>query len=403
MTGESTKVDIIIPVYNKEKYIRNCIDSILNQTHKNFNLILVDDGSTDNSGEICKKYQEMDERVRYVHQPNGGQTSARRHGLEYAEAEFVLFMDADDWIDDNYLEILIRNLCEHDFKCDLITSGMIAEGSDDFAIYLDGVEEGIYIGKQIDSIRECFLFDEVSQRPSILHSMSGKIFKKDKINMILKEMNETITYGEDGISVFAYLLKTEYVVVSNYVGYHYIQYQNSTFRLFTGNDVWQLMLLKDEYVSLATKVGIYEKIKCGLAKHIYRNYLEAVGRSMGLKYGTYFIIPKFLYQNEAKVVIYGAGVKGKQFKRQISEVDNVKCVGWVDKKYEKIPSKYGVDSIERLLEWEYDYVLIAIENREIVHSVVENLMCMGIPYKKIWALEKERYFYLDNSDNAFWL
>lgn len=148
---------------------------------------------------------------------------------------------------------------------------------------------------------------------------------------------------------------------------------------------------------------VYEKIKCGLAKHIYRNYLEAVGRSMGLKYGTYFIIPKFLYQNEAKVVIYGAGVKGKQFKRQISEVDNVKCVGWVDKKYEKIPSKYGVDSIERLLEWEYDYVLIAIENREIVHSVVENLMYMGIPYKKIWALEKERYFYLDNSDNAFWM
>lgn len=395
MTFESIKVDIIIPVYNKEKYIRKCIDSILNQTHKNFNLILVDDGSTDNSGEICKKCQEMDERVRFVYQPNGGQTSARRHGLEYAETEFVLFMDADDWIDDNYLEILIKNLYEHDFKCDLITSGMIIEENDDSVIYLDGVEEGIYIGKQIDSVRERFVFDEISQRTSIIHSMSGKIFKKDKINRILQDMTETLTFCEDGITVFAYLLKADYVVVLNYTGYHYVQYEDSTIHSFAENDVWRLMLLKDEYVRLATKAGIYEKIKCSIAKHIYRNYLEAVGRSIGLKYGTCFIIPKFLYQNEAKVVIYGAGVKGKQFKRQISKVENVKCVGWVDIKYEKIPPQYGVDSIERLLEWEYDYVLIAIENREIVHSVVENLMCMGISYKKIWAMETQLNFYLD--------
>lgn len=395
MTGESTKVDIIIPVYNKEKYIRNCIDSILNQTHKNFNLILVDDGSIDSSGEICKNYQKIDKRVKYVYQPNGGQIPARRRGLEYVETEFVLFIDADDWIEENYLEILIKNLYEYDFKCDLLTSGIIVDENDNSSMVLDGVEEGIYKGKEIDSLKERFIFDEVSQKSGILHVMPGKIFKTDIISRILNGINEKLTFGEDGITVFAHLLESECVVVSSYAGYHYIQYEDSIWHSFSENDVWRLMLLKDEYVSLTTKAGMYENIKCSLAKHIYRYYLETVGRSMGLKYENYFIIPKFLYQNKAKVVIYGAGVKGKQFKRQISGMKNVECVGWVDKKYEKIPEKYGVNPIERLLEWEYDYVLIAIEDREIVHRVVESLLCMGIPYKKIWALEKQLNFYLE--------
>lgn len=395
MNVESIKVDIIIPVYNKEQYLQKCIDSILSQTHKNFNLILVDDGSTDDSGTICKNYQQIDKRVKYVYQENGGQISARRYGLGYAETEHVLFIDADDWIDCNYLEVLLSNLCQCDSKCDLITSGIIIEENNKSIIGLDGIERGVYKNKEIERVRERFIFDDISRKQGITHSMSGKIFKKDKIDIILKEMNNALTFCEDGISVFAYLLKAEHVVVLNYAGYHYVQYEDSTIHSFNEKDVWRLMLLKDEYIRLAKEAGIYEKVKHSIARHIYRNYLEAVGRSMGVKYNTYFIVPKFLYQTEARIVIYGAGIKGQQFKRQISAIENLKCVGWVDKNYKNISQEYGVDAIERLLEWEYDYILIAIEDREIVHNVIENLLDMGISYKKIWALEKQLDFYVD--------
>lgn len=395
MNEKLMKVDIIVPVYNKGKYLSKCIDSILSQTHKYFNLILVDDGSVDNSGEICKGYQQIDERVKYIYQENGGQISARRCGLGYAETEYVLFIDADDWIDCDYLEVLLLNLCQYNFQCDLITSGIIIEEGNTSIVGFDGIEKGVYINKEIERIKERFIFDDISQKQGITHSMSGKIFKKDKMDIILMEMNNALTFCEDGISVFAYLLKAEYVVVLNYAGYHYVQYEDSTIHSFNEEDVWRLLLLKDEYIRLAKEAGIYEKIKHSIAKHIYRNYLEAVARSMGVKYNTHFITPKFVYQGAARVVIYGAGIKGQQFKRQISTIESLICVGWVDKNYKNISKEYSVDSIEKLLEWEYDYILIAIEDREIVHGVIENLLDIGIPYKKIWALEKQLDFYID--------
>jgi len=97
---------VVVPVYNVEKYLRECVDSVLAQTFKNFELILVDDGSPDNSGKICDEYAEKDSRVRVFHKANGGVTSARKLGVENARAEWVMFVDSDDEIFPDALEVL---------------------------------------------------------------------------------------------------------------------------------------------------------------------------------------------------------------------------------------------------------------------------------------------------------
>ena len=97
-------ITVIIPVYNVEKYLKECLESIINQTYKNLEIILIDDGSTDASGEICDEYSKRDNRIRVVHKANGGLSSARNLGLDIANGEYVTFIDSDDYIDLEFMK-----------------------------------------------------------------------------------------------------------------------------------------------------------------------------------------------------------------------------------------------------------------------------------------------------------
>ncbi|MBR4721119.1 MAG: glycosyltransferase family 2 protein [Clostridia bacterium] len=112
------KVAIIVPVYNVEPYIKRCVDSLINQTYKNIQIILVDDGSPDNCGEICDKYAETDSRIVCLHKENGGQSSARNMGLDWfyenSDAQWLSFIDSDDWVHERYVELLLKAATEYD-------------------------------------------------------------------------------------------------------------------------------------------------------------------------------------------------------------------------------------------------------------------------------------------------
>lgn len=101
-------ISIIVPVYNTEKYLKECIDSVLAQTYTDFELLLVDDGSTDKSGDICDEYAQKDSRIRVFHKKNGGASSARNVGLAKAKGEWICFVDSDDWVELHYLETLAQ-------------------------------------------------------------------------------------------------------------------------------------------------------------------------------------------------------------------------------------------------------------------------------------------------------
>lgn len=112
------KASIIIPIYNVEKYVCKCIESVINQTEKDIEILLVDDGSTDSSGKICDEYAELDQRVRVIHKENGGLSSARNCGTEHATSEYIQFLDGDDFLRADAVEVLYSTMQQ--YPCDFV-------------------------------------------------------------------------------------------------------------------------------------------------------------------------------------------------------------------------------------------------------------------------------------------
>ena len=136
-------ISIIIPVYNVEKYLRKCLDSIINQTYKKLEIILIDDGSTDNSGKICEEYAKKDDRIIVIHKENAGVSSARNRGIELANGKYIGFIDSDDWIEENMYETLYQNLLQFDVDISMCNYSIIRNHKKTF--HKHDLEDGILI------------------------------------------------------------------------------------------------------------------------------------------------------------------------------------------------------------------------------------------------------------------
>ena len=170
------KLSIIVPVYNVEKYIDRCVESILNQEEKDFELILIDDGSTDTSGLLCDKYAEIDNRVKVIHKKNEGVSVARNIGIELASGTHLGFVDSDDWIDKTmYLDMLkvAQNL-----KCDIVMCDAIT-------VY-DNEETQI---DTFESIKCNTFFNKEDIKPEILKEIAGSTWRCIYASKIIKENN----------------------------------------------------------------------------------------------------------------------------------------------------------------------------------------------------------------------
>lgn len=117
------KISIVIPIYNTEQYLDKCVDSVLNQTYKNLEVILVDDGSTDDSGKICDYYAAKDQRVVIIHQRNQGNNVARKNGVKIANGDYVGFVDSDDWIEPDMYQCMVDNIKKN--NADIVSVGFI--------------------------------------------------------------------------------------------------------------------------------------------------------------------------------------------------------------------------------------------------------------------------------------
>ncbi len=136
-------ISVIIPVYNVEEYLRECVDSVLKQTYENFEIILVNDGSTDSSGEICDEYVDKDERITVIHQKNGGLSVARNAGLSEANGDYVYFLDSDDYIAENALELLIK-IAEKDNSDIVFFDAVSFADTNDFTVKQNYIRKNRY-------------------------------------------------------------------------------------------------------------------------------------------------------------------------------------------------------------------------------------------------------------------
>lgn len=175
-------VSVVVPVYNSEKYLRDCVDSIVNQTYRNLDIILVDDGSTDSSGNICEEYAQKDSRVTVLHKENGGNGDARNAGYKCAKGKWLVMVDNDDLLHWKQIEILLKNANEKD--ADVVVGNYRAilddETPDDRAI-----TEEVYQRAEVLSPEHLNNAEFIKQRSMILTTPWSKIWKKTLYENIL--------------------------------------------------------------------------------------------------------------------------------------------------------------------------------------------------------------------------
>jgi glycosyltransferase involved in cell wall biosynthesis len=263
------KISIIVPVYNVEKYLSRCIDSLLRQTYQNFELILVDDGSSDTSSDICDLYVQKDIRVKCIHKKNGGVSSARNIGIEQAVGDYIVFVDSDDWVKDWYLERIILSLkgkdmlfygaCISNSKGQVLSTLKLKNLNSDLIPYLE--------------ILSYLLNTEVFGHTWMM------IIKKNLICSNDIRFLENISIHEDFIFACECLRKAHSIVTCDDTPYIYMQY---TLERQTLSSVlplnYEFIALKrlSVFTQLVSETGIYEQQKTLIRKIRESSYLGCI-------------------------------------------------------------------------------------------------------------------------------
>lgn len=202
------KVSVIIPVYKVEKYLKRCIESVVNQSYKNIEIILVNDGSPDKCGEICDAYAKIDSRIKVIHKENGGLSSARNAGLDIASGEYIMFVDSDDWIEEDSLEKLDKYM---DMSYDIINFKFR---------FAKGKTKNIELNDKLKDSYECDLLSYIDKLflGELDFFIWNKLYKKNLFDKV--RFPEGRNY-EDLATIYKLYFKAKNIIVTDYTLYYY--------------------------------------------------------------------------------------------------------------------------------------------------------------------------------------
>ena len=211
-------ISVIVPIYNVEEYLHQCIRSICTQTYTNLEIILVDDGSKDNSREICDSYAEMDNRIVVIHKKNGGLVSARQAGVEIATGDYITYVDGDDWIEATMYE----DMMSHSDDEDIIIEGFYYDRDGKLSDGYNRIPNGKYTGEKIKTdILPKMLYSGVFYYPGIYPIVWNKLFKREIIKDIQLDVNPNISMGEDVAVTYFCIQNAESIRLLSSKHYHY--------------------------------------------------------------------------------------------------------------------------------------------------------------------------------------
>lgn len=359
---EKYKISVIVPVYNVERYLDKCIESIIGQTYKNLEIILVDDGSTDNGLTLCRQYEKEDTRIRVIHQENVGLVAARKTGIMKATGEYIAFVDGDDWIEKNTFEILIK---ESDFE-DILMYGLQEDYGYKVIDKINQIDPGQYEGNQIENIISKMLCGDTFFEFGILPNLVCKLIKASLLKRVSKNIENEITIGEDAAFSYSAIAEAKTIRNIDIMPYHYIQRNNSLVR--KNVSVGSIAAL---YRSML-KISVPESVRVQWEKQL-QAYMTFI---LQLKSTDTFIQVCSFYEQfrRKKVVIYGAGNYGLTIYNILHEKLLAEIVGIVDRDYREINKKCPkVMAPEKIATMDYDIVYIGILNEKICATVKENL------------------------------
>lgn len=375
-----TLISVIVPVYNTEQYLMQCIESILNQDLKEIELILIDDGSTDRSGKLCDAYAERDNRIKVFHQKHKGPIAARRRGLMECRSNYVTFVDADDFIAPVSYSMAVPSIKNH---IDVIIFGItryydINNQKSEKTQY----QEGIYQRDEIEeNIWKNMIWDIEKQKFGIDPALWNKVMKKDLIMSCYQNLKyNDFHYGED-VAVIYPLIRLAHTLEIKSESYYYHRVRLKTVPGYYLDPKYfdKLYLL---YQCLMNQLGNENMF----VEQIEHFYMCAIGYRKQA-YGnpgdtTRYLFPFDKVEKGMKIVLYGAGGVGHTYIDQLKKINYCTVVLWIDKYYEKYIADH-VCAIEQIQSVDYDRVVIAIESLDICNVMRDTLINLGVQKDKI--------------------
>ncbi len=264
-------VSVVVPVHNAELYLEECIESILQQSFKDLELVLVDDGSTDDSGRICDQYALRDERVKVIHKENEGVAKACRIGIEDAAGKYLLFVDSDDWIDLDMVEQLYY--VAEKYGTDVVLCHFMRESGDKSTkrkMHL--LSEGVYDREKMAQIIFPELISDGTFEGRIVaaDTRGARLFRKDIVTNNMVFYRDDLTTGEDYVLALPAILDARLLYAfSDYYPYHYRKVQTSVTQAYIEN-MWQKMLLLNNQIELIAETKAVYDFKLQIRRELVK-------------------------------------------------------------------------------------------------------------------------------------
>lgn len=377
------KIGVVVTIYNVESYIRKCLDSVIGQTYKDLEIILVDDGSLDNSGLICDEYAKQDHRIRVIHKKNQGLVLARMTGIQALDTEFVSFVDGDDWIEPAMYGKMAEIIEET--GADMVISGMIFEKEGRKILEQEVIPPGTYHSEEIKNrVIPTMMFDNQYGQRSGITSLCTKLFKRNLLSESMAAMDPEITYGEDGAITFVSIAKAQAVTIVEDRWYHYVIRNDSMVRQYSMNSLKKVQIFKDYMEQALKSLQIWDMTEYQLEQYTKTMLSPMIESIYGVKiYRPVYLFPFHQVRKGSRVIIYGAGIVGRSYVDCIKTGEYVTLTAWVDRNYKDRSQLQGVESPDMIYSREFDTLIIAIENAGIAKEVKKNLLENGIREDKI--------------------
>lgn len=379
---QSPTVSVIVPIYNVETYLKRCINSIINQTYRNLEIILVNDGSSDKSAEICDEFQQKDRRIKVIHKENGGLVSARKAGIQIASGVYVTHLDSDDWIEPDMYEELVCLIVQND--ADIITSGLYRDYQNGSIKVFDNLPEGIYDVKRLEKeILPELIYTGTFFKTGINIHICNKLFRRELALDNQLKINDYVKTGEDAAFIYPCVIDAKKIIITHKCFYHYCIRPDSMMGTGYRNELLGFRYVYEVIKDKIDQYGKYTKILETQLNFLMLYELLIKEPWIVIRNDNGILIPYENVKITDKIVLYGGGKFGRALYSFLKRNELCEVVLWVDKSEN---NKLGIEDPVRLRELSdhmYDKVVISVLEGSASDEIYAELMGIGIENEKI--------------------
>lgn len=377
-------VSVIVPVYNKAKYLRRCIESVLCQNYQDIEVICVNDGSTDNSLEILQEMIKEDFRIKIIDKHNGGVVSARLAGLLEARGEYVGFVDADDYVEPVMYAKLVFFMDL--YQVDLVSSGYYLNGNY-VTEHLDNFAEGLYKENDMKLVRSHAIYSWIHKETGLRGSLCCKLFRTDIMKTVFRDFPEKLTMAEDKMIILRYVLECKSLYILQKAFYHWVIHPESVSHSASNDYLIKVNEVSEYLKKMYDHPNFTDTMRNQAEIYIVELLTLGINSRMGFKNKNLLRIDPYWLDYipvNTRIITYGGADLLEQYKIQLKQRSDILVIRDLG---------FDFPRREELNTYEYDYILITIKNKSKADSVRKEFMSLGVEEEKILWFEQPEFYW----------